>query len=127
MLWVAIYLYITAVGFVAAGLLASFVQLGSGEPMRFRIEPDTVLASIGGVLLRVLAVAILVRNAWRGMVVERRSMGWFGASLGNRSRLEPILGRAAARSDQEPLVRRRKKRAGLLRDRLQVKARLGRG
>jgi hypothetical protein len=50
-LWVAIYLYITAVGFVAAGLLASFVQLGSGEPMRFRIE------------------------------VERRSMGWFGASL----------------------------------------------
>ena len=56
MLWVAIYLYITAVGFVAAGLLASFVQLGSGEPMRFRIEPDTVLASIGGVLLRVLAV-----------------------------------------------------------------------
>jgi hypothetical protein len=80
-LWVAIYLYITAVGFVAAGLLASFVQLGSGEPMRFRIEPNTVLASIGGVLLRVLAVAILVRNAWRGMVVERRSMGWFGASL----------------------------------------------
>ena len=81
MLWVAIYLYITAVGFVAAGLLASFVQLGSGEPMRFRIEPNTVLASLGGVLLRVLAVAILVRNAWRGMVVERRSMGWFGASL----------------------------------------------
>ena len=81
MLWVAIYLYITAVGFVAAGLLASFVQLGSGEPMRFRIKPNTVLASIGGVLLRVVAVAILVRNAWRGMVVERRSMGWFGASL----------------------------------------------
>ena len=81
MLWVAIYLYITAVGFVTAGLLASFVQLGSGEPMRFRIEPNTVLASLGGVLLRVLAVAILVRNAWRGMVVERRSMGWFGASL----------------------------------------------
>ena len=60
MLWVAIYLYITAVGFVAAGLLASFVQLGSGEPMRFRIEPNTVLASIGGVLLRVVAVAILL-------------------------------------------------------------------
>ena len=82
MLWVAIYLYITAVGFVAAGLLASFVQLVSGEPMRFRIEPDSMLASIGGVLLRVLAgPAILMRNAWRGMVVERRPMGWFGASL----------------------------------------------
>ena len=82
MLWVAIYLYITAVGFVAAGLLASFVQLVSGEPMRFRIEPDSMLASIGGVLLRVLAgPAILMRNAWRGMAVERRPMGWFGASL----------------------------------------------
>jgi hypothetical protein len=80
--WVAVYLYITAVGFVAAGLLASFVQLISGEPMRFRIEPDSVLASIGGVLLRVLAgPAILMRNAWRGMVIERRPMGWFGASL----------------------------------------------
>jgi hypothetical protein len=22
-----------------------------------------------------------MRNAWRGMVVERRPMGWFGASL----------------------------------------------
>ncbi|HET9273961.1 MAG TPA: hypothetical protein VFO09_06815 [Methyloceanibacter sp.] len=82
MRWVAVYLYITAVGFVAAGLLASFVQLISGEPMRFRIEPDSVLASIGGVLLRVLAgPAILMRNAWRGMVIERRPMGWFGASL----------------------------------------------
>jgi len=41
-----------------------------------------VLASIGGVLLRVLAgPAILMRNAWRGMVVERRPMGWFGAFL----------------------------------------------
>ena len=82
MRWVAVYLYITAVGFVAAGLLASFVQLISGEQMRFRIEPDSVLASIGGVLLRVLAgPAILMRNAWRGMVIERRPMGWFGASL----------------------------------------------
>ena len=82
MLSVAIYLYITAVGFVAAGLLASFVQLVSGQPMRFYIEPNSILVSIGGVFLRVLAgPAILMRNAWRGMVVERRPMGWFGASL----------------------------------------------
>jgi hypothetical protein len=81
-LWVAIYLYIAAVGFVAAGLLASFVQLISGEPMRFRVEPESLLASIGGVLLRVLAgPAILMRNAWRGMVIEQRPMGWFGAFL----------------------------------------------
>jgi hypothetical protein len=81
-LWVAIYLYITAVGFVAAGLLASFAQLVSGEPLRFRVEPGSILASIGAVFLRVLAgPAILMRNAWRGMIIERRPMGWFGASL----------------------------------------------
>ena len=51
----AIYLYATAVGFVAAGVLASFVQLVSGQPMRFGIEPDSILASLGGVVLRVLA------------------------------------------------------------------------
>ena len=35
----AVYLYVTAVGFVTAGVLASFVQLVSGEPMRFNVEP----------------------------------------------------------------------------------------
>jgi hypothetical protein len=43
------------VGFVAAGLLSSFVQLVSGRPMSFGIEPNSLFASIGGVLLRVLA------------------------------------------------------------------------
>lgn len=82
MLSVAIYLYMTAVGFVAAGLLASFVQLLSGQPMRFGLEPDSIFASIGGVLLRVLAgPAILMRNAWRGMMLERRPKAWFGASV----------------------------------------------
>ena len=48
-------------------MLASFVQLVSGEPMRFGIEPNSMLASIGAVILRVLAgPAILMRNAWRG-------------------------------------------------------------
>jgi hypothetical protein len=77
----AIYLYVTAVGFVAAGLLSSFVQLVSGEPMRFGIEPNSLLASIGGVLLRVLAgPAILMRNAWRGLRLEARPKIWFGLS-----------------------------------------------
>jgi hypothetical protein len=80
---VAIYFYIMAVGFATAGLTASFVQLMSGEPLRFQLAPDSVLASLGGVLLRVVAgPAILMRNAWRGMVFERRPKGWFGASAG---------------------------------------------
>ncbi len=78
---VAIYLYVTAVGFVAAGMLASFVQLISGEPMRFMVEPKSLLASIGAVVLRVLAgPAILMRNAWRGLRIQARPKIWFGVS-----------------------------------------------
>ena len=81
MRFLAIYLYVMAVGFVAAGVLASFVQLVSGEPMRFTIEPKSVLDSLAGVLLRVLAgPAILMRNAWRGQIIQQRPKIWFGVS-----------------------------------------------
>jgi Family of unknown function (DUF6949) len=77
-----VYLYVMACGFVLAGVLASFVQLVSGEPMRFGVEPKSTLSSIGGVILRVFAgPAILMRNAWRGMLLEARPRVWFGASL----------------------------------------------
>lgn len=77
----AIYLYVMAVGFVAAGMLASFVQLVSGRPLRFGIEPQSVAASLGGVAIRVLAgPAIIMRNAWRGVQIEARPKTWFGAS-----------------------------------------------
>jgi len=77
----AIYIYATAVGFVGAGVLASFVQLVSGEPMRFGMEPKSIVASIGAVLLRVLAgPAILMRNAWRGLRLQGRPKVWFGVS-----------------------------------------------
>ncbi len=75
----AVYLYVTAVGFVTAGVLASFVQLVSGEPMRFWPRPQSILASIGGVLLLVLAgPAVLMQNAWRGL--QGRPKVWFGIS-----------------------------------------------
>ena len=81
MLILAIYLYVTAVGFVAAGVLASFVQLVSGQPMRFELEPQSILASIGGVLICALAgPVILMRNAWRGLTIQARPKAWFGIS-----------------------------------------------
>ena len=81
MQYLAIYLYVTAVGFVAAGVLASFVQLLSGEPMRFTIEPKSILDSLAGVLLRAVAgPAILMRNAWRGQKLRERPKIWFGVS-----------------------------------------------
>lgn len=76
-----VYAYVTAVGFVMAGVLSSFVQLISGQPMRFGVEPDSLLASVGGVVLRVFAgPAILMRNAWRGMRIDARPKVWFGLS-----------------------------------------------
>jgi hypothetical protein len=81
MQYLAIYLYMMAVGFVVAGLLASFIQLVSGEPMRFGLEPKSILDSIAGVLLRVLAgPVILMRNAWRGLKLQARPKIWFGVS-----------------------------------------------
>jgi hypothetical protein len=81
MQFLAIYVYVTAVGFVAAGVLASFIQLVSGEPMRFTIEPKSILDSLAGVLVRVLAgPAILMRNAWRGQIIQGRPKIWFGVS-----------------------------------------------
>jgi hypothetical protein len=78
---VVVYAYVTACGFVLAGVLASFVQLVSGQPMRFGIEPESILASLGGVCLRLFAgPAILMRNAWRGMWIEARPKVWFGLS-----------------------------------------------
>ena len=88
MLILGIYLYVTAVGFVAAGILASFVQLLSGEPMRFELESQSILASIGGVLIRALAgPAILMRNAWRDLRFKR------DRKHGSASRLQsPLFG-----------------------------------
>jgi hypothetical protein len=78
---VVVYSYLIACGFVLAGVLASFVQLVSGQPMRFGVEPESMLASLGGVVLRVFAgPAILMRNAWRGMQIEARPKVWFGLS-----------------------------------------------
>ena len=79
--FVIVYAYVMAVGFVIAGVLSSFIQLVSGQPMRFGVEPDSMLSSLGGVLLRVFAgPAILMRNAWRGMWIEARPKVWFGLS-----------------------------------------------
>ena len=69
----AIHLYAMAVGFVAAGVLASFVQFVSDEPLRFAIEPASILVSLGRVVLRVLAgPAVLMRNAWPSLRLQAR-------------------------------------------------------
>ena len=49
--------------------------------MRFELETQSILASIGGVLIRALAgPAILMRNAWRCLAIQTRPRAWFGIS-----------------------------------------------
>jgi hypothetical protein len=80
--YVAIHLYAMAIGFTAAGLVASFVQLVSGQPLRFSFEPSSVLASLGGVVLRVLCgPALLMRNTWVDAKQRSRSPVWLGLSV----------------------------------------------
>ncbi len=75
------YVFIAAVGFVSAGTVASFVQLVSGQPPRFNLMPDSFLAAIGGVLFGMVAgPAIVMRNAWQGLMRRDRPPFWFGLS-----------------------------------------------
>ena len=80
--YIAIHLYAMALGFTAAGLVASFAQLVSGKPLHFNFEPSSVLASLGGVTLRVLCGPVLLtRNAWVDAKQRSRSPGWLGLSV----------------------------------------------
>ena len=97
----AVYLYVTAVGFVAAGVLASFVQLVSGEPMRFGDR-----AEIAAGLDRRRAPARdgrschLMRNAWRGLQAPSAAQDLVRPVGGHRGGVEPVFRRGAARSDR---------------------------
>ena len=78
-----VFAYDSAVGFVAAGVLSSFVQLISRQPMRFAVERRSFAASVASVVLRVVTgPEILMRNAWRGMIFEKRSQTWFWLAAG---------------------------------------------
>src|SRR4029078_8325951 len=80
--YVAIHLYAIAIGFTAAGLLASFAQLVAGEPLRLSFEPSSILASLGGVRLRVLCgPALLMRNTWVDAKQRTRQPVWLGLSV----------------------------------------------
>jgi hypothetical protein len=78
---VAFHLYVAAVGFVAAGILASLAKLVSGEPLRFGIEAKSIPSSVGGVLLRTFAgPVILMGNALQNAKAKARSPMWLGLS-----------------------------------------------
>ena len=73
--------YATASGFVAAGVLSSFYQLLTDKPVKFSVELETIWRGFVDVLLCAFAGPfIIMRNAIRGRVLERRPVGWLVAS-----------------------------------------------
>ncbi len=95
-----IYLYVTAVGFVAAGVLASFVQLVSGEPMRFGPAPIHPCVDRRGTASRLAGPAVLMRNAWRGLFSSATES--MVRHLGcNRRCLEPLVRRPPGYADAD--------------------------
>lgn len=75
------YLYITSIGFCAAGLCTSSWQLVTGRPLKFGLQVDQTGAAILGVFARVLAGPVIVmRNAIRGAIIEGRAPFWLALS-----------------------------------------------
>ena len=73
----AFYAYVTAVGFVVAGLMASFFQLVTGSPIKFTFVPRSGVAAAADVLTRVVAgPAIIMRNAIKAALLHGRKPYW---------------------------------------------------
>ena len=76
------FVYVTCVGFVCAGILASLYQMVSHRPAGFRV----VMHTFPGVLITLILCTfagpfIIMRNALRGWRIENRHIAWlFGSS-----------------------------------------------
>jgi hypothetical protein len=76
-------LYCAAVGFVAAGIAASFYKMMTSEPARFRLLGQGWLAALSTFLFcAVTGPAIIVDLVLRSRVAERRAVGTVLVGLG---------------------------------------------
>nr|WP_321456500.1 hypothetical protein [uncultured Cohaesibacter sp.] len=76
------FVYVTAVGFVCAGILANVYQLMAQRPAGFRVTIHSWPGVIVSVIICTFAGPfIIMRNALRGRRLEHRPIGWlFGSS-----------------------------------------------
>ena len=80
-LQLAIVAYAVAAGFVAAGFIGSLYELITDQPPRFVLNAETLLSGIGTIFICVFAGPfIIMRQAIRGRILERRPLGWLAAS-----------------------------------------------
>lgn len=81
-----LFTYAAACGFVVAALLATGYQLVANRPARFEMVQDVGEVSLLGAIWRMVLVVwaapyIIMRNAVRGRLIERRPLGWLVASF----------------------------------------------
>ena len=81
MVQVLTFVYLCVAGFVAAGLLASLHQFITARPPQFVMPAGSLVAGLGGAIVCVFGGPfIIMRNAIRGRLIERRPLGWLAAS-----------------------------------------------
>jgi hypothetical protein len=78
---VGLFAYTIAVGFVAAGLIASIYQLLTSRQIAFELLFQHSKPAIVGIVALVMAgPAVIMRNAIRGRLVENRPGHWLALS-----------------------------------------------
>lgn len=71
------FIMAVATGIVAAGLTSSFYQLISGRPLSFSLLAAPLPGVITGIATLIFAgPAVIMRNAVRARVLERRAWIW---------------------------------------------------
>lgn len=77
----AIAVYATTCGFVAAGILSSFYTLVTNRPVSFAVDLETAWRGfVNLVLCAFTGPFIIMRNAIRARIIEQRPVGWLVAS-----------------------------------------------
>lgn len=76
-----IYIYLVLIGLVAGGITVSGYRLITNSQPSFQTQPKTAVGAFGQVLVLVFGgPLVLMRNAIRGRIVERRPIAILAAS-----------------------------------------------
>jgi hypothetical protein len=87
-----IYVYLVLIGLVAGGITVSGYRLVTNHQPSFHARPETAIGAFGQVLVLVFGgPLVLMRNAIRGRLIERRPMGFLVATTVIASCSSPIF------------------------------------
>lgn len=76
-----VYCFAMAIGFVSAGVVGSFYQLVTNRPISFELfELNRPQVLVGVASLVLAGPAVIMRNAIRGRLIDRRPSHWLALS-----------------------------------------------